>query len=297
MKVLHINSYFNGSKFYKNLYDQQKKEGIEIDVFVPTPEPIENGGAFGDYTTLSHNHTKLDRLFFKRKHSKILKDIHKKYDIASFDIMHAHSLFSNGYIAMKLKEKYGIPYIVAVRNTDVFTFFKLMPHLRSLGRQIINEAEQVIFLSKPYRELVIDKYILVKDQTEVKAKSLIIPNGLDEFWLEHRYKQKKTINPNTLKLLYVGVINKNKNILASVEAIEILKAEGITASLTVVGKIVDMEILNQLKKNSNVFVYPPVNMEELLEVYREHDIFVMPSHKETFGLVYAEAMSQGLPVL
>ena len=145
MKVLHINSYFNGSKFYKNLYDQQKKEGIEIDVFVPTPEPFENGGASGDYTTLSHNHTKLDPLFFKRKHSKILKDIHKKYDIASFDIMHAHSLFSNGYIAMKLKEKYDIPYIVAIRNTDVFTFFKLMPHLRSLERQIINEAEQDIF--------------------------------------------------------------------------------------------------------------------------------------------------------
>ena len=30
---------------------------------------------------------------------------------------------------------------------------------------------------------------------------------------------------------------------------------------------------------------------------RQSDIFIMPSHTETFGLVYAEAMSQGLPVL
>lgn len=27
------------------------------------------------------------------------------------------------------------------------------------------------------------------------------------------------------------------------------------------------------------------------------DIFVMPSHRETFGLVYIEAMSRGLPVV
>ena len=35
----------------------------------------------------------------------------------------------------------------------------------------------------------------------------------------------------------------------------------------------------------------------LRELYRENDIFIMPSIKETFGLVYAEAMSQGLPVV
>ncbi|GAF71811.1 unnamed protein product, partial [marine sediment metagenome] len=31
--------------------------------------------------------------------------------------------------------------------------------------------------------------------------------------------------------------------------------------------------------------------------YRESDIFIMPSQKETFGLVYGEAMSQGLPII
>ena len=41
----------------------------------------------------------------------------------------------------------------------------------------------------------------------------------------------------------------------------------------------------------------PLNKEKLISYYRKADIYVMPSHKETFGLVYAEAMSQGLPVL
>jgi glycosyltransferase involved in cell wall biosynthesis len=32
-------------------------------------------------------------------------------------------------------------------------------------------------------------------------------------------------------------------------------------------------------------------------VYRDADIFIMPSQNETFGLVYIEAMSQGLPII
>jgi glycosyltransferase involved in cell wall biosynthesis len=41
----------------------------------------------------------------------------------------------------------------------------------------------------------------------------------------------------------------------------------------------------------------PKTKEELIEIYRDNDIFVMPSITETFGLVYPEAMSQGLPVI
>ena len=37
--------------------------------------------------------------------------------------------------------------------------------------------------------------------------------------------------------------------------------------------------------------------QEILKIMRKCHIFAMPSHHETFGLVYVEAMSQGLPVL
>ena len=50
--------------------------------------------------------------------------------------------------------------------------------------------------------------------------------------------------------------------------------------------------------NDNITTYyRPLEKEELIYKYRENDIFILLSHYETFGLVYAEAMSQGLPVL
>lgn len=36
---------------------------------------------------------------------------------------------------------------------------------------------------------------------------------------------------------------------------------------------------------------------KLMKEYSVADIFVMPSFTETFGLVYAEALSQGLPII
>jgi L-malate glycosyltransferase len=46
-----------------------------------------------------------------------------------------------------------------------------------------------------------------------------------------------------------------------------------------------------------VTFHGPVTQEELFALLRTADLFVHPSREESFGLVLAEAMSQGLPVL
>lgn len=298
MKILHINSYFSVSKFYKNLYDKQIKSGLNIDVFVPVSSAFKDFEAeFGTYTTLSSNHAKYDRFVFHLKHHKIYKDIVGKYDIGTYSIIHAHSLFSNGHIAMRLKKQFGIPYIVAVRNTDVNTFFKKMIHLRKMGLEILKNSEHIVFLSKSYRDEVIQKYVPENLKEIIFNKSSIIPNGIDDFWLENRGNIRGLPNKNNLKLLYVGVINKNKNIISTCKAIEVLQAKGINAELTIVGRIDDSAIYNQIKNFDFVRYIEPKPKEVLLGIYRRNDIFVMPSFHETFGLVYPEAMSQGLPVI
>lgn len=297
MKILHINSYYSGSMFYKNLYDYQLRSGIDISVFVPVSSTINDRKDFGSYTTISKNHNKYDRFIFHLKQNKVYSDIIKKYDIKEFSIIHAHSLFTNGYIALKLKKDLGIPYIVAVRNTDTNIFFRKMIHLRRVGVEILKNADRVIFLSETYREEVIQKYVPENYRKVVYNKSSIVPNGIDDYWFDNIVSQKEVPSSSNLRLLQIGDINRNKNIETTVKAVELLIQNKYKVSLDVVGKVKDQKVFDKIKDLNYVHYLGSKTKEELLEIYRNNDIFILPSINETFGLVYGEAMSQGLPII
>ncbi len=48
---------------------------------------------------------------------------------------------------------------------------------------------------------------------------------------------------------------------------------------------------------ANVHVYNDIDNQILQALYRNHHLFVMPSLVEGFGLVYQEALAEGLPIL
>jgi len=179
----------------------------------------------------------------------------------------------------------------------VNTFFKYMVHLRSMGIKILERSSSIIFLSPSYRNFLIQKYVPKRIRETVFAKSMIIPNGIDGFWLRNKNYSKKMPNNKTLKLLYVGTISKRKNLITTVKTAQLLREIGYDAILTVVGEIIDRAIFNQIKDLPYVNYINPMPKENLIKIYRENDIFIMPSITETFGLVYAEAMSQGLPII
>lgn len=295
MKVLHVNSYYAQGSFYKHLYDEQIKMGMAIDVYVPTPIPVTRD--LGNYTKIRINHKRYDRYLFHLKHTKIYRDIKKTYQLDDYSVVHAHSLFSNGYIAMRIKKDVGIPYLVAVRDTDVNVFFKRLVWLRKLGISILKEASKIIFLSTTYRDAVIKEYLPDHLHEEMFVKCAVIPNGIDKYWLDNLGAPKIKQASDKLNLLFVGLINKRKNIPSTIKAIRRLIQQGYDVTFTIVGKVTDKAIYDQIEKEEFIRYISHCSKEKLIEIYRNNDIFVMPSITETFGLVYPEAMSQGLPVI
>lgn len=298
MKVLHINSYYGKSLFYRHLFDRQSAYLEALKVYVPassdfSPEAFD----YGDYTLISKNHGVYDRYFFHLKHHKILKDLNRKLNIADYSIIHAHSLFSNGWVAMKAAEPFDLPFIVAVRNTDINVFFAKMMHLRKLGIKILKKAKHVIFLSDAYREHLLKTYIPAHFRDELQEKSSVIPNGIDDFWFDN-IGTARTLNPDRrLRLLQVGDLDENKNIEISLKALRLLREKHIDASLDAVGRIRVDAIGERVRENEHARYLGYLSKEALLSTMRDSDLFVLPSKRESFGLVYAEAMSQGLPVI
>lgn len=298
MKILHINSYYYSSLFYKNLYNLQEKTGTKIDVFVPVSTTSNNKNFdYGNYTLISKNHSKYDRLCFFIKHFKILKDIKQKYNINNYDLIHAHSLFSNGYIAYKLFLKYKVPYVVAVRNTDVNVFFKKMFFLRKLGINILKNAKEIIFISDTYKKETFDKYIPKKYHEILTKKTHVVPNGIDNYWIDNHTKKSKTITDKNVNVVFAGRIDKNKNIIPVVKACNLLKKDGYNVKFTIVGKTLDYSELKKALEYGFVEYLDMQPKEKLLDIYNKSHIFAMASQKETFGLVYAEAITQGLPII
>ncbi len=303
LKVLHLNCDYIWTTLHQKMMMGFAPFDIENTVFSPVRTKEGASITYNNNEIIEVCFSKLDRFFYMRKQKKIIKTVENIIDISKFDILHAYYLFTDGNYARYLSRKYNIPYVVAVRNTDVNYFFKKRPLLRNRGVAILRDAHKVFFLSEAYRDSVINHFVPSCYQNEIIKKSVVIPNGIDEFWFhnkntnrnyiieESRFQEKK------IKLVYAGSVDKNKNIALTLQAISILEEQGWNIEFDVIGKIVDNDIYRKIEKNKAVHYYKQMGKEDLIKRYRAADIFVMPSHKETFGLVYAEAMSQGLPVI
>lgn len=303
MNILHINCNYITTKLHSVMIEHLNQMNIKNTVFVPTYDQKKTAiTEMKNNEIVSECFKKNDRFFFELKQKKISKTIEKECDINSFDIIHAYTLFTDGNCAMKLSQKYKIPYVVAIRNTDINVFFKYRIFLRRRGIKILKNASTIFFLSTAYEKELFEKYIPNKYKSELLKKIKIIPNGIDDFWYINLYKDEKKLNnkikkieKQEIRLIYAGNIDKNKNITKTCEAITELKNAGWKVNFIVAGKIKDKTVFKKIK--DKIEYKGILNKEELMKYYRKSDIFIMPSIKETFGLVYAEAMSQGLPVI
>lgn len=298
MRILHINCNYLGTTLHQLMVEQLDKMGYVNQVYVPTYDKSRTVISPNKNVIVSECFNKWDRVVFDYKQQKIFRDVQSQVDVASHDCIHAYTLFTDGNCARKLSKKYGIPYVVAVRNTDVNDFFAKMLHLRDRGIDIMRDAKAIFFLSEAYRQEVFNKYVPHKYRESLFRKTYIIPNGIDAFWIHNCSKvYRKVDTTEEIKLVYAGRIDRNKNILMTQKAMKLLQEAGYHVSLTVVGKIQDKREYNRIVLDRCTTCLPAMPKEKLIDVYRSSDIFVMPSITESFGLVYAEAMSQGLPVV
>ena len=154
----------------------------------------------------------------------------------------------------------------------------------------------IIFLSEKYKKRTFDKYIPKRFADEIEKKTYVIPNGIDRFWLETPRKMIER-NDDEINIMCAGVINKNKNMISLIKALQVLQKQGKKVHLDIAGKVENKRILSKLMKYEFVTYHGKLTKEQLCELYEKNDVFALVSFHETFGMVYIEAMSRGLPVL
>ena len=298
IRVGHVCSYFD-DMFYREFMAAQQRAGLDVRVFYFAQKgraPLPDGDC--PYLRQAMCYGPLDRLSYFGKQEKAFRAFMEAFPGLPFDVLHAHSLFSNGYVAWRVKRKTGLPYVTAVRSGDIKAFFGRMPLLRPLGLRILREAARVVFLSENHRREVLEKYVPERDRAALEAKTLVIPNGIAALFLEDPGAPRAWDGRDRkVRLLTVGLVNPRKNQLAVCRAAEELQKRGYAVEYRVIGRRADEDYARRAADCPCAALLPPMPQAALIGEYRRADVYAMPSVRETFGLAYAEAMSQGLPVL
>lgn len=304
MNLLHINSEFANVALYKNLLYELSKLNIHQINFASIKDiNHKNNNIFiSDKVDFKYSEPlkKHHRILYHKKIKFLEKDIEKKIDLNKVSLMHAHKLFSDGGVALKIKQKYSIPYIVAVRSTDINVFYKYMPHLKGYGEKILLNANKIILLNGHYKRKLSELHF---DAYKCFLKNIsIIPNGLDNIWFNGSVEniEKKTLTTEeTIQIVYTGTFIKRKRVLELINAINDLRKAGIDIELTLIGEggFYQNKVENYSNKYGFIHYLGKLTFNEILDVYKRMHIFVLPSVRETFGLVYLEALSQGLPII
>jgi len=122
----------------------------------------------------------------------------------------------------------------------------------------------------------------------------IIPLWADvDFWGAVAGERVFSPPGQPLRVLCAGAVSLRKGVPYLLEAVESLSKE---VSLTLVGSL-SAEIKGILKGFRPHRHLPYVTKLDLRDLYREHDVLVMPTLGDSFGFVTVEAMASGMPVI
>lgn len=131
----------------------------------------------------------------------------------------------------------------------------------------------------------------------------VLPPGLDREKFKDLSLDSKLASEDRKEILCVGNYVPRKGIIYLIEALSKIKEKSFILNL-VGNRKNNSAYYNQLKHaveklklEEFVVFHDGTDQENLKKLYASADIFVLPSFKETFGIVFLEAMHYKLPII
>jgi len=213
------------------------------------------------------------------------------------DIIHVQHPFLLGVSGLKAAQTYNIPCVFTYHTMyeDYAHYIPLpqwltKPIIRSITKRFCNSVDGIIAPSS-----AIKNYLMAQ---QIKTPITIIPSPLRPFFLTATAQTSS--HKQYFELLIVTRFVPEKNVPF---VFDVLKQLPDNFTLTLVGYGSDYEILQQLayeqfrfSPERVRFIHKP-NQDDLLACYRNADLFIFPSTTDTQGIVLAESMSQGVPII
>lgn len=218
-------------------------------------------------------------LFSKSK----IKKLHREN---KYDLIHVHGSAPDDYTGYLLSKKLKIPFMITVHGESV----------EDLARRGSRFKTSKIAIEKAHAIIAVSSKIVnrIEEVTLRKRDIFLISNG----YVPSDIKVIKEAK-GTFDILFAGTLTPRKGASYLIKAFAELVND--KERLHIVGEGEEMNklinLVNHLEINNKVKFYGFLDHTKLMKKMSECDVFIMPSWKEAFGVVYIEAMSFKKPVI
>lgn len=207
------------------------------------------------------------------------------------DLIHVHVLTRMGFIAHWQKHLNGTPYLI----TEHWSRYLPDNDFSGLARRfwtkrIVRRAAMVTTASHVLAEAMQSHGLRNKHYE-------LLPNVVDTSLF------RPIPHHNTVpKIVHVSCFeDQSKNISGLLEALRVMKDKDVAYQAVLIGEGMDLEAMKQkaatLNLTDRVRFTGLLQGQALVDELATGDVFVLPSHYETGGIVLLEAMACGLPVV
>jgi L-malate glycosyltransferase len=206
------------------------------------------------------------------------------------EIIHAHSTFNAGIIALKIKEKYNVAYHLTEHGSWFLKEISNNDAIKAID--VFQNAEKYTAVGSVLLNKLIENFSL----NAINGK--VIPNILP-----HRFLTKKTTSLYVDKFIFLNIAldgsNKRRDLL--IKSFNEAFIHNSNIELWIGGTVFENEtIMNQAKElniENKIKILGLLDRDQVHQAMADCNVFVLTSDIETFGIVLIEALSQGKPII
>ena len=214
-----------------------------------------------------------------------------------FDVVHAHKLSVEGLAGEFVATHFALPLVCTIRGYTDVRLLRLRPDLHVRFARILGTAQR-IFAPAPWVVDATCRYPKVASRAALERKLVLLPNVVKN--VTHSLPPAAGGEENRFVTIFRAGQGRDKGFPLLVDGLKNAVSRGRQVHLDVIGCDSDSaegRLVETANLHGTVSFLGRLDNKETLSRLPGYKALLMPSRRETFGMVYLEALLSGVPIM